>query len=208
MIPSTIPPAAIDLILEEEGIDQPSKWPGGESGISLGYGCDIGADPASLEFWRGVLTDDEVARLGHARGVTGSTAQAIAHKFADIHVTKEQALRVFMDHTLPTEIAKTAIAFPGSEYLPPAAFGALVSLVFNRGPALGGPRRTEMKAIHDAILNSKADPGETETQRVNALLEFISAQFLEMRRLWAGQGLDGLVARRKHEALLIRSAIV
>src|SRR5436190_16397577 len=50
------PQAAVSMILEAEGIDQPAKFPGGESGISLGYGCDIGADPKSLEYWRGILT--------------------------------------------------------------------------------------------------------------------------------------------------------
>src|SRR4051812_27957087 len=119
MIPTTIPQAAVDLILESEGIDQPGRWPEGESGITLGYGCDIGADPDSLDFWRGILRDREVNRLQAAKGVTGSRAEQIAHQFADIHVTKEQALQVFHEHTLPTEIEKTAAAFPGSENLPP-----------------------------------------------------------------------------------------
>src|SRR5581483_9816573 len=33
---SMIPQPAIDLILSDEGLDQPGKWPGGESGITIG----------------------------------------------------------------------------------------------------------------------------------------------------------------------------
>ena len=40
------------MILEAEGIEQPAKWPGGESGITLRYGCDIGADPKSRDLAR------------------------------------------------------------------------------------------------------------------------------------------------------------
>ena len=84
------------MILEAEGIDQPGKWPEGESGITLGYGCDIGADPKSLEYWRGILTDDQINRLAAAKGKTGNAAAAIARQFSDIKVSKADALAVFM----------------------------------------------------------------------------------------------------------------
>ena len=80
------------MILEAEGIDQPAKFPGGESGITLGYGCDIGADPKSLEYWRGILTDDQINRLAAAKGKTGGAAAAIARQFSDINVSKADAL--------------------------------------------------------------------------------------------------------------------
>jgi hypothetical protein len=78
-----IPQKAIDLILEAEGIDQPGRWPGGGSGITLGYGCDIGADPKSLDFWTGILSDDEIALLRTARGITGRGAAQIQTRFHD-----------------------------------------------------------------------------------------------------------------------------
>ena len=92
------PRRAISMILEAEGIDQPAKWPGGESGITLRYGCDIGADPKSLEYWRGILTDDQINRLAVAKGKIGHAAAAIARQFSDIKVSKADALRVFMKH--------------------------------------------------------------------------------------------------------------
>src|SRR5262249_42753580 len=98
------PQEAVSIILEAEGIDQPAKWPGGDSGITLGYGCDIGADPKSLEYWRGILSDDQINRLAVAKGKTGDAAAAIARQFSDIKVNKADALTVFMNKTLPIEI--------------------------------------------------------------------------------------------------------
>lgn len=37
-----IPEKALQMILNFEGMDQPSKWPGSSSGISLGHGYDLG----------------------------------------------------------------------------------------------------------------------------------------------------------------------
>lgn len=204
-----IPQKAIDLILEEEGIDQPSRWPGGGSGITLGYGCDIGADPASLEYWRGILTDAEIATLAPARGLTGRAAAQIRTRFAGIHVTREQALKVFLERNLPPEIALTLHAFPGIELLPPEVLGAMVSLVFNRGAAFsdspGDPnhdRRREMRAIRDLIAAHAKTP-----MPPNTVLAAIAGQFRAMKRLWIGKGLDGLLARRDAEAALVESAI-
>lgn len=203
-----IPQKAIDLILEAEGVDQPGRWPGGGSGITLGYGCDIGADPKSLDFWNGILTDEQIARLQAAKGITGRAAAQIQTRFHDIKVTEAQARDVFMRQSLPREERLTAAGFPGSEGLPGSAFGALVSLVYNRGTALDGDRRREMKAIHDAIVNSRnSAEDETPELRQNNVLRFIAGQFRSMKRLWVGQGLDGLLARRDAEADLVESAI-
>jgi GH24 family phage-related lysozyme (muramidase) len=205
----TIPKAAIDLILEAEGIDQPGRWPGGGSGITLGYGCDIGADPVSLNFWKGILTEDQMARLAMAKGKTGRAAAQIQTRFSDIKVTREQAMAVFLQQSLPREIRLTMQAFPGSDRLPDAAFGSLVSLVYNRGTEMDGERRREMRAIRDAIVNSaKLDEGEPAQVRMNNLLRFIAGQFREMKRLWKRMGLDGLLTRREAEAKLVESAIV
>lgn len=197
------------MILEAEGVDQPGRWPGGGSGITLGYGCDIGADPSSLEFWRGVLSDEALARLEQAKGKTGRAAAQIQTRFANIRVTQPQALDVFTRQSLPREIELTMRAFPGCEKLPPAAFSALVSLVYNRGAQIdSSDRRREMLAIREAIKNSKPDPGESEKDCLNNLLKFIAAQFRSMKRLWQGEGLDGLLARRDTESKLVLSAVV
>jgi GH24 family phage-related lysozyme (muramidase) len=196
------PQAAVSLILESEGIDQPAKWPGGESGISLGYGCDIGADPTSLEYWRGILSDEEINRLAVARGKTGDAAAAIARQFSDITVSKADSLRVFMQHTLPIEVALTRKTYPAIDLLPPTVLGAMTSIVYNRGPSLDGDRRSEMREIRDVITQfANTPPADRD---VKATLDKIADLIQAMKRLWVGKGLDGLLTRRDAEAKLIR----
>jgi GH24 family phage-related lysozyme (muramidase) len=196
------PQAAVSLILEAEGIDQPAKWPGGESGITLGYGCDIGADPKSLEYWRGILSDHQIKRLAVAKGKTGNAAAAIARQFSDINISKTDALRVFMTHTLPLEIALTRQTYPGIDLLPPTVLGAMTSIVYNRGPSLAGGNRSEMRDIKDVITQFANTP--PQSRDVKATLEKIADLIQAMKRLWVGKGLDGLLTRRDAEAKLIR----
>jgi GH24 family phage-related lysozyme (muramidase) len=186
---------ALALILEAEGLDQPGKWPGGGSGITLGIGYDIGfVTPKQFEEdWSPFLSSDEIERLKTAIGLTGGNAKMRAPQFRDITVTREQAIEVFKNRTLPLHSKRTEDAFPGVENLPADAQGALVSLVFNRGPSMSGPRRAEMRAVRDAVANGD--------------LQEIADQIRAMKRLWVGQGLDGLLKRRDAEADLVESAI-
>jgi GH24 family phage-related lysozyme (muramidase) len=189
------------MILEAEGIDQPAKWPGGESGISLGYGCDIGADPKSLEYWRGILSDDQINRLAVAKGKTGNAAAAIARQFSDITISKADALRVFMTYTLPIEIGLTRKTYPGIDLLPPTVLGAMTSIVYNRGADLSGDRRLEMREIRDVITQFANTP--PDGRDVKATLDKIADLIEQMKRLW-GNDQRGLLIRRDAEAKLVR----
>jgi len=205
-----IPQAAIDLILESEGVDQPWKWPEGSSGITLGFGCDIGADPPSLEFWRGILSDDEITLLSQAKGKTGENAHRLEDRFRSIHITRVDALKVFMDFSLPREIQTTLKAFPGIEFMPAPVQGAIVSLVYNRGTdttdAPSSTRRREMRIIHEILVEFQTF---TPEQRAACQAEYIikiALQIRKMKRLWAGTGQRGLLVRRDAEADLCLSA--
>lgn len=198
----TFPQKAVDLILAAEGIDQPGKWPGGGSGITLGYGCDIGADPVSLEFWRGILSNEQMNLLATAKGITGRAAAQIQTRFAGIRIGKEAAMKVFMCTSLPREIAITTKAYPGIEKMPPEVLGAMTSIVYNRGADMRGPRRREMAAIRDIIYSH-----DTGAIKPNDALKQIAKQIRSMKRLWEGQGLDGLLKRREAEAKLVESAV-
>jgi GH24 family phage-related lysozyme (muramidase) len=198
---------SIALILESEGVDQPWKWPGGGSGITLGYGSDIGADFKALDNWRGVLSEEQIQKLEQARGVTGRAAAQIASRFRSITVTREQALKVFTERTLPRWIKATEDTFPGVELLPEDARGALVSLVFNRGTSLVGPRRAEMENIHEDLLKFRALDEAARPSELPRLLDRIAIEIRKMKRLWQGQGLDGLITRRDNEARLVASAL-
>lgn len=191
----TITDKAFRLILSAEGLDQPGKWPGGGSGITIGIGYDLGfVTPEQFEEdWDEYLTDDEIERLKTVIGLTGGSAQMRAPQFTDIKIKREDAEAVFKERTLPLHSQRTEDAFPGVDELPPDAQGALVSLVFNRGPGMDGDRRKEMRAVRDAVAEQD--------------LQEIADQIRAMKRLWEGKGLDGLLKRRDAEADLVESAI-
>lgn len=183
------------LILDFEGLNQPAKWPKGASGITIGIGYDLGyvtVDQFESD-WGAILTAEQLKRLKTAVGKRGIAAANRAAQFADIKIKRADAEKVFIERTIPLYALKAELAFPGIEKLPPDAQGALVSLVFNRGTSMEGPRRAEMRAVRDAV-------GVQDLQE-------IAAQLRAMKRLWAGQGLDGLLRRREAEAQLVESCI-
>jgi GH24 family phage-related lysozyme (muramidase) len=186
---------ALALILDAEGLDQPGKWPGESSGITIGIGYDLGfATPEQFEEdWSPFLSSDEIERLKTAIEVSGEAAHQIASKFNDIRINRADAEEVFKNRTLPLYSARTEKAFPGVDELPANAQGALVSLIFNRGEAMEGDRRKEMRAVRDAVAAGD--------------LQEIADQIRAMKRLWVGKGVDGLLRRRDAEADLVESAI-
>lgn len=186
---------ALDLILEAEGLDQPGKWPGEASGITLGIGYDLGFATAEQfeEDWSEYLTSEQIGRLKTAIGVSGQDARALAPKFSDIKVKWDDAVQVFKNRTLPLYSQRTEKAFPGVDQLPANAQGALVSLIFNRGAAMTGDRRKEMRAVRDAVAAGD--------------LQEIANQIRAMKRLWVGKGVDGLLKRRDAEARLVESGL-
>jgi len=186
---------ALALILEAEGLDQPGKWPGESSGITIGVGYDLGfVTPQQFEEdWSPFLSSDEIERLKTAIGLSGEPAHDRASEFSDIRVRRADAEEVFKNRTLPLYSARTEKAFPGVDELPANAQGALVSLVFNRGPGMNGDRREEMRAVRDAVAAGD--------------LQEIADQIRAMKRLWVGKGMDGLLRRRDAEADLVESAI-
>src|SRR4051794_7077807 len=141
-----IPDEAVALILEFEGVDQPSEWPGESSGITIGAGYDLGFCAAEQfeEDWSPYLTSDQIKRLKDVIGISGDAARRRAGEFRDIRIEKADAGEVFKQRDLPRYSEQTEKAFPGVDQLPPKVQGALVSLVFNRGPGMDGDRRREM----------------------------------------------------------------
>lgn len=204
-------PDALNLILKFETGGQAfyeriyksaPHWPGGSSGVTIGAGYDLGYERNFREDWKPYLTPAELDRLARTIGLTGSRAKQALSGVRDIKVKWEWAVMVFLSKNVPREVAATIKAFPqAKEKLRPNAFGALVSVVFNRGAKVDdSPRRKEMLYIRDAIVNP-AMGGEV-------LHGFVSRQIKSMGRLWRDDpNSDGdLVDRRKAEAALVLKA--
>jgi GH24 family phage-related lysozyme (muramidase)/LysM repeat protein len=194
---------AIDLILASEGLNQPGKWPGADSGITLGVGYDLGhVTPEQFrKDWGDKLPADELNRLEQAIGLTGRDARAIADRFSDINISRKDALEVFQNATLPTYFERTQNAFPGMENLSPDVQGVLTSLVINRGESMANTdRREEMRNIRDLV--SSYVPGTDPSATYDAIADEIRS----MKRLWEGKGVDGLLVRRDAEANLVLMA--
>jgi GH24 family phage-related lysozyme (muramidase) len=198
----TIGKESIDLILEFEGIDQPWKRPPGDSGITLGYGVDLGYTTVAefTDYWKRHLSLQDFNLLLTAIGKKGSAAEAIESRFRGITpITKIQAREVFDRCIVPKWTKKAYDTFPGLESLTPNQRGVLTSLVFNRGTLLEGSRRVEMKNIA-TILKSNIDLGEK--------VDKITTQFLAMQRVWPSDdpqsGHPGLRRRRRAEAALFK----
>jgi GH24 family phage-related lysozyme (muramidase) len=198
-------PKALDLILKYEVgggkayydkfLSKPT-WPGGASGMTLGIGVDCGYyTPTELEKIFSFLPKKQLEIVKGASGKTGQAGKEYTnqHKNDGIVVTWDQALDIF-NKLIWTKFAKLAEkAFPGLDQLCNNAYGALVSLVFNRGSSLIGDSRLEMRNIR--VLVPKKD------------YKGIANELRKMKGIWQGKGLDGLLERREAEAKLVETCV-
>jgi hypothetical protein len=168
-------------------------WPGGESGVTIGIGYDLGfTSKQQIEAdWSPFLEAPERAALAAVQGAKGAAAGQLARGLRHIDIPLAAAEPVFYASTLPRFARITRDAFPGVEQLPLDAQGALLSLVFNRGASCTGERRTEMRAIRDELSHGGS-------------LARIAEQFVCMQRLWPDT--RGLCERRVREADFVRGA--
>ena len=172
-------------------------YPGGQSGVTIGIGYDLGYN-TSTQFkkdWAQHLEEESYNLLLKTIGKKGDAAKNCILQVKNISISWAAAESVFQRDTLPRFIDETKRAFPGSDALHPDAFGALVSLVFNRGGSVVGASRVEMNNIKKAI------GGEIKTLN---LYNYIAGQIVAMKRLWVDKGLDGLLTRRDEEARLVK----
>jgi hypothetical protein len=106
-------------------------WPGGESGVTIGIGYDVGVTSARQieQDWRGQLTDAAVDRLLTVQGVTGARARQLAGGLSDVGVPFDIAQTVFYRCTVPQFARRTLGVYPGVDELPPDAQAMILSLI-------------------------------------------------------------------------------
>jgi hypothetical protein len=190
-------PEAINMVINFEvkgrdGYEARFKnpvWVGFAGGVTIGIGYDLGSitEDVFRRDWGSHLTSTELDQLASMVGLRGSAAKAAVAKVSEITVRWEGALAVFTNSVLPRYATIIDAQLPNAKELPADSYGALVSLVYNRGAAFNatGSRHDEMRNIRDLI--DKRD------------FASISAQIRSMKRLWPD---TPLAVRREREALL------
>ena len=201
---------SLDLILEFEvggGENYYNKflknpaWPEGQSGVTIGVGYDLGYVNKSefSEDWKD-LPKEIFDRLYKVVGIKGYNAKNLIRGLRDITIPWDLALKVFNNKTVTKFWNLTKDTFPNFDKMPEDAKGGLVSLVFNRGSALEGDRRREMKLIRDGMRITN-----TFDQKA---LSFIANQIRSMKRIWIGGSIEkGMSRRRDAEAKLIEDSL-
>jgi len=171
-------------------------WPGGASGptISIGVDCAYYSEAELAEIFS-FLPDEQIKQVQGASGKTGEKGKqyTIQLRATGIVVNWDKALEIFEKLTWPKFTKLAEKTFPGLADLHPDAYGAIVSLIFNRGTSLSGEKRKEMANIKTLI--PKKD------------YKKIAKEFRNMKRIWVGKGLDGLLERREAEAKLVESVV-
>lgn len=165
-------------------------WPGGKSGATGGIGYDFGYNTKSqiANDWS-FLGPKNLALLQSTAGLKGEAGKAAAARVKPfIVIPWSDAMKVFERNTLPRFSKLTGSTFPGIEKAHPHVQGAVLSVVFNRGTALEGDSRREMRDIKTHVANKK--------------YYLIEKDILSMTRIWKGKGLDGLIKRRVAESAL------
>jgi hypothetical protein len=201
--------AGIDLIVNEEtggqayfyhsGENHPD-WPGGQSGVTIGIGYDLGySTPSTIAADWAALPEDEIVALQSVAGIHGAAASSHAHELHWVTVSWEVAMDVFANRDLPKWVDICDRDLPNFGDLHGDCRGALVSLAFNRGESWNTSaandatgRYREMRAIKSLMMQKRFDD--------------IPAQFLAMRRLWPVDG--DLWKRRGHEADLFKQGLI
>jgi hypothetical protein len=195
---------SIDMIINHEiggkayyeKVLQKPTFPGGQSGVTIGLGYDLGynTDKQFLEDWSDKLNLNFLTPLRKVIGLKGENAkQMLRGEILQVRVPYNAAYEVFIKKSLPRYYAMTKAIYPELDTLNEDTRGALVSMIYNRGNKIEGDSRKEMKAIVDLV--AKKD------------YEGIADQIERSKRLWENKGLDGLVKRREEEADLILQSL-
>ena len=171
-------------------------WPEGASGPTIGIGVDCAYyTEQELRKIFNFLNEKEIDLIIKASGKTGQQGKEYTKvlRKANIIVNWDDAIKIFQKLTWPKFTKLAEKTFPNLSDLCDNAYGAIVSVVFNRGTSLKGDSRLEMRNIKDLIPKKN--------------YKGIARELRKMKRVWQGKGLDGLLERREAEAKLVESCM-
>ncbi len=171
-------------------------WPALQSGPTIGIGVDCAYySPEELESLFAFLPKNKLEMVKKCTGKTGEAGKEYTKTLrkAGIEVSWQQAQKIFLNTTWNKFSRLAEKVFPEVDELCDDAYGALVSLVFNRGSSLTGESRSEMREIKKLV--PKKD------------YKKIAEQIRKMKRIWIGKGVDGLLTRREKEAQMVENCL-
>jgi hypothetical protein len=193
-------PRATDMIIGFEvggprSYKSGATWPGGQSGITIGIGYDLGyhtKDQVTND-WGSKVSPLTLSTLLLCCGRVGAFAKAYLPSVY-VNIPYAVAINVYENTDIPEYSKLVLSTFSNCDMLSEDSFGALVSLVFNRGASMtdsppGSNNRLEMRQIRDAMATCHFD--------------VIPTYFRNMERLWV----NGLVERREKEAQLFQDGL-
>ena len=164
----------------------------GESGITIGIGCDLGqlSQEEFKQEWQEFLAPETYNKLFKVIGFRGWNAEDCLVGLGSVHIPYATALAHFSKYTLPKWIYRSRRLWPNWDTLLPLQKTALLSIAYNRGTSLTGTRREEMREIVDLLKDKNL-------QGIAPLIRSMSH--------W--HTLNGLQIRRHKEAILFESPI-
>ncbi|WLH69394.1 pesticin C-terminus-like muramidase [Pseudomonas sp. FP2309] len=194
----TVSKESFQFILDKEGYSRYPYVPAGASGVTLGFGYDLGQQTIAQvrNDLAQIYSQSDIDTLIAAIGRQGIQARDILSSLNHISISKENAISLAVK--MKKRYAQLVIeAYPGAMNLHPHCQGALLSLVVNRGTSFSRPdldSRLEMKQISEDLLNLAP--------------EKIPSRLRSMKRLWEGKaGLGGVIIRREEEAKLFERGL-
>ncbi len=128
----------LDWIHAREGHQGRPYWPGGQSGVTLDPGFDLGfqTPERTRKRYGSLLNDDQLGALSPAFGVSGPAAKPLAADpvIASIRISHAAAAKI-MPHVAVVYWAAVADRFPAlrDDGTPGSVQTALLSLAYNRG---------------------------------------------------------------------------
>lgn len=170
------------------------SWPGGDSGVTIGIGYDLGYNSA-IDIEKDWIKEVGISQVNFLKMFAGLRKEKAKLAMAGNSISKlvnipyQAAYNVFIKTSLPRYAKQALKIYPGLDELTPDAAGAILSMVYNRGTSLEGDRRTEMKAIVPLIAAKDYDG--------------IAFQIDKSKRLWD----NGLVQRREKEAAMVKGSL-
>lgn len=194
--------AATDFLINAEKLPTYPYWPGGRSGITIGVGWDLG-QPSEADFrrvWHS-LDEDSITRLSVAARKTGHSAQALKQELRTVVIPEKTSRAVLQESLREREYPQTLRLLSGTDRLPTEFQVALISVIFNRGAALGhDPDWRQAKALDNRWEMRKL---QGDVSRGDLFAIYI--RLGTMKRLWENDTKQrGLPIRRRDEQHLLR----